>query len=85
MLPITFAQSYILECTLLTYPHTYTHQPTYPLTILPWIIVGYRIPGYPSYEGHASIDPDFDYRITSISMIDDERTSTIFFGEMVFP
>jgi hypothetical protein len=51
--------------------HLHTHQPTYPLTILPWIIVGYRIPGYPSYEGHTSIDPDFEYRITS--MIDDEE------------
>ena len=66
MLPITFAQSYILECMYPTYlpTHLHTHQPTYPLTILPWIIVGYRIPGYPSYEGHASIDPDFNYRIT---------------------
>jgi hypothetical protein len=52
--------------------HLHTHQPTYPLTILLWIIVGYRIPGYPSYEGHVSIDPDFDYRITS--MIDDKQT-----------
>jgi hypothetical protein len=42
-----------------------------------------RIPGYPSYEGHTSIDPDFDYSITS--MIDDEPTSAMFFGEMVFP
>lgn len=39
-----------------------------------------------SYEGHSSIDPDFDYRVTS--MIDDDRTSsppTMLFGEMVFP
>ena len=39
-----------------------------------------------SYESYASIDPDFDYRVTS--MIDDDRTSappTLFFGEMVFP